>query len=73
MHAATQHEVPTVQRVETTVGGPKMQFVSEVETRKTPGRPQLRNETVGSGQGLSTGTNETRRRESSSARTRQTV
>ena len=44
VHAATQREVPSVHKVETTVGGPKMQFVNEVETRKTPGRPQLRDE-----------------------------
>ena len=73
VHAATQREVPTVHKVETTVGGPKMQFVNEVETRKTPGRPQLRDETVESGQGHSTGTSETRRKESFSARTCQTV
>ena len=30
MPVAAQHQVPTVQRVETTVGGPKVQFINEV-------------------------------------------
>ena len=46
VHGATHHEVPTVQRVETTVGGPKMQFGNELVARKASGRPQVRDETA---------------------------